>query len=187
MDALPVLSSTLLLSLLLGVGLVFFLRAASKDRTTDVVVSSYRSSLVVLDGLGAWLQQRGWQLIASNPDRRAMVYEGHVAASRPLAVFLALLGSCGGAALGLVVRELLPGHTWWPLSLSLLGPAAAPLYLRRAQRRERLELRLLSDDDMVPVRLALRGHRDELISAMAALGAELQLKVDQSLQPSLLG
>ena len=187
MNAPPVLSSTLLLSLLLGLGLVFFLRAASKDRTTDVIVSSYQPSLVVLDGLGAWLQQRGWQLIDSNPDRRAVVYEGDVAASRPLAVFLALLGGCGGAALGLVVRELLPGHTWWPLALALLGPVAAPLYLRRAQRRERLELRLLSDDDVVPVRLVLRGHRDELISATAALGAELQLRVDQSLQPSLLG
>ena len=36
----PVLSSTLLLTTLMGVGLVFFLRAASKDRTTTVEVNS---------------------------------------------------------------------------------------------------------------------------------------------------
>ena len=38
----PVLSSTLLLTTLMGVGLVFFLRAASKDRTTTVEVNSSR-------------------------------------------------------------------------------------------------------------------------------------------------
>jgi len=36
----PTLASTLLLTLLLAVGLVFFLRAASKDRTTVVEVHS---------------------------------------------------------------------------------------------------------------------------------------------------
>ena len=187
MAVLSVHSSTLMLSLLLVVGLLFFLRASSKDRTTDIVISSNRPSLVMLETLGSWLHQRGWQVVGSDPDRRAMVYEGNVAASKALAVFLALLGGCGGAALGLVVHELIPGRLWWPLGLALLGPIAAPLYLRRAQRRERLELRLLSADDVIPVRIALRAHRDELLSATSELGSELQLKVDQPLQPSLPG
>ena len=42
------LSSTLLLTLLIAVGLVFFLRAASKDRTTTVEVRSSRPPLEVL-------------------------------------------------------------------------------------------------------------------------------------------
>ena len=45
------LSSTLLLTLLLAIGLVFFLRAASKDRTTVVEVHSPRPALEVLAGL----------------------------------------------------------------------------------------------------------------------------------------
>ena len=44
----PALGSTLLLTLLLAVGLVFFLRAASKDRTTVVEVRSSRPPLEVL-------------------------------------------------------------------------------------------------------------------------------------------
>ena len=55
------LSSTLLLTLLLAVGLVFFLRAASKDRTTTVEVRSSRPPLEVLSQLSEWLLQRGWR------------------------------------------------------------------------------------------------------------------------------
>ena len=56
----PALGSTLLLTLLLAVGLVFFLRAASKDRTTVVEVRSSRPPLEVLPVMADWLQQRGW-------------------------------------------------------------------------------------------------------------------------------
>ena len=42
-------TSTLLLTLLLGIGLVFFLRAASKDRTTVVELRSSRPPLEVLE------------------------------------------------------------------------------------------------------------------------------------------
>ena len=45
--------STLLLTVLLAIGLVFFLRAASKDRTTVVDVHSPRPALEVLSGLSA--------------------------------------------------------------------------------------------------------------------------------------
>ena len=53
-------TSTLLLTLLLAIGLVFFLRAASKDRTTVVEVHSPRPALEVMEGLCAWLESRGW-------------------------------------------------------------------------------------------------------------------------------
>jgi len=44
----PVLSSTLLLTTLMGIGLGFFLRAASKDRTTTVDVNSSWPPVLVL-------------------------------------------------------------------------------------------------------------------------------------------
>ena len=56
----PALGSTLLLTVLLAVGLVFFLRAASKDRTTVVEVRSSRPPLEVLGRLSEWLLQRGF-------------------------------------------------------------------------------------------------------------------------------
>jgi hypothetical protein len=52
--------STLLLTLLLAIGLVFFLRAASKDRTTVVDVFSPKPAVEVLEGLTNWLTARGW-------------------------------------------------------------------------------------------------------------------------------
>lgn len=62
----PTLGSTLLLTLLLAIGLVFFLRAASKDRTTVVEVHSPRPPVEVLDGLSDWLTARGWQSDGGN-------------------------------------------------------------------------------------------------------------------------
>ena len=53
--------STLLLTILLAVGLIFFLRAASKDRTTVVDIHSPLPALIVLESLGGWLEERGWR------------------------------------------------------------------------------------------------------------------------------
>ena len=92
----PTLGSTLLLTLLLAIGLVFFLRAASKDRTTVVEVSSPRPAMEVLDGLGAWLTDRGWQSDGGEPERRLLRYRGQVRASVPLALLLSGLGGLGG-------------------------------------------------------------------------------------------
>ena len=172
-----VLPSTLLLTLLLATGLVFFLRASSKDRTMAMVITSYRPSLHVLRHLDHWLAERGWQVVRTHPEQRHLVYEGRVAASVPLAVLLAFLGCSGGAALGLVVSRMLPnGDPSWPLALSMVGLAAAPVYLRRAQRQEQLEIRLLTPDQVVPSRLVMRVHRDELLAVEAGLGKTLQLQ-----------
>lgn len=171
-----VLPSTLLLTLLLATGLVFFLRASSKDRTIAMVISSYRPCLQLLRHLDSWLAQRGWQVVRTHPEQRHLVYEGHVAASVPLAVLLAFLGCCGGAALGLVITQVLPNSYPWPLALGLVGLTAAPIYLRRAQRQEHLDLQLLTPDQVVPSRLVMRVHRDELLALEAELGKTLQLQ-----------
>lgn len=182
------LGSTLLLTLLLAIGLVFFLRAASKDRTTVVEVHSPRPPLEVLDGLSCWLTARGWQTEAGDPDRRLLRFSGQVRASAPLALLLSLLGSVGAACLGLVVRQLLPGLGWWPLLLALLGPGAGLLYQRRAARPESLELRLIeSGEGDTPAQgstLRLRAHRDELIAIEQELGPVLQLASDGALLSS---
>ncbi len=180
----PTLASTLLLTLLMAVGLVFFLRAASKDRTTVVEVHSPRPALEVLEGLSAWLTSRGWRTETGDPERSLLRFRGEVGASTPLAVLLSLLGAVGAACLALVIRQLLPQLGWWPLLLALLGPAAGLLYRRRAERAETFELRLLDGDSALGSTLRLRAHRDELIAIETELGATLQLASDGRLLSS---
>lgn len=177
----PTAGSTLLLTLLLAIGLVFFLRAASKDRTTVVEVHSPKPPVDVLQGIDRWLRERGWQTEAGDPQHQLLRFRGQVRASAALAILLSLLGAVGAASLALVIRQLEPGLGWWPLLLTSLGPAAGLVYRRRAAREEILELRLLSDAEAANSSLRLRAHRDELIALEADLGPMLQLASDGSL------
>lgn len=178
------LGSTLLLTLLLAIGLVFFLRAASKDRTTVVDVQSPRPAVEVLEGLVAWLGQRGWQPTDNDPQRQVLRFSGQVQASVPLAVLLSILGSLGAGSLALVLHQLVPGVGWWVLSLALLGPLAGWIYWHRAARSESLELRLMGDAADGGSSLRLRAHRDELIALEKELGPSLGLASDGRLLSS---
>ena len=82
--------SVLLLTLLLAIGLVFFLRAASKDRTTVVDVSSPLPPLEVLNGLSIWLEDRGWKSDGGDANRQVLRFQGNVASSGALAVLLSI-------------------------------------------------------------------------------------------------
>ena len=67
--------STLLLTLLLAIGLVFFLRAASKDRTTVVDVFSPKPAVEVLEGLTSWLTARGWAASGGDANQKGAAIE----------------------------------------------------------------------------------------------------------------
>jgi len=177
-------SSTLLLTLLLAVGLIFFLRAASKDRTTVVQVQSALPPLEVLSGLTKWLENRGWLLDGGNAERKVLCFRGNVEASSLLATFLSLLGGLGAGSLGLVIRQLYPALGWWPLLIVVFGPLAGLIYKRRANREEIVELRLISDADSKKSILRVRAHRDELIAMELELANRLDLSSDGSLLSS---
>ena len=177
--------SVLLLTLLLAIGLVFFLRGASKDRTTVVDVHSSLPPLEVLNGVSAWLEERGWKRVGGDADRQVLRFQGSVASSASLAVLLSLFGGLGAACLGLVIRQLYPLLGWWPLLLAILGgPAAGVIYRQRATRIEFLELRLLTSSEVGSSTLRIRAHRDELIAMELDLANSLQLKSDGSLLTS---
>ena len=169
------LGSTLPLTLLLVVGLVFFLRAASKDRTTVVEIRSSKPPLEVLPALAEWLKGRGWVAEEANPERRLLKFSGQVEASGALALLLSVLGGVGAACLGLVLCQLLPSLAWWHLLLTLLGPLAGVVYRRRAARAETVELRLISHDEATGSALQMRAHRDELIALEQEMGPQLGL------------
>ncbi len=179
-----VFSSTLLLTVLLAIGLVFFLRAASKDRTTVVDVHSPRPPLEVLNGMIHWLEERGWKQDSGDADRQLLRFSGSVASSQSLAILLSLYAAVGSGCLGLVVRQLYPLLDWWPLLLIGLGPLAGLIYSNRANRIEAVELRLLSASDDEGSTLRLRAHRDELIAMELELSQPLELASDGSLLSS---
>ena len=176
------LNSTLLLTILLSIGLFFFLRASSKDRTTVVEISSVQKPLKVLNHLCEWLNLRGWQQIGGDFDQRILIFKGQVVSSKLLAIFLGFLGGFGSCALGLVIIQIYPVLGWWPIFLGLIGgPITSIVYLRKSAREEKFELRLINKDDDDTTFMRLRAHRDELISLENDLGKSLQLKSDGSL------
>ena len=177
------LNSTLLLTILLAIGLFFFLRASSKDRTTILEISSSQQPVKVLDVLCEWLNLRGWKQIDGNSDKRTLIFKGQVVSSKLLAMFLGILGGFGSCSLGLVIIQIYPVLGWWPIFLGLIGgPLSGIVYFKKSAREEKFELRLINkneDNEMTFMRL--RAHRDELISLENELSDKLQLKSDGSL------
>ncbi len=177
--------SVLLLTILLAIGLIFFLRAGSKDRTTVVDVKSSYPPLEVLNGVSRWLEERGWKSNGGDAERQVLHFQGNVASSMTLALLLSFYGALGSASLGLVIRQLYPVLGWWPLLLVIVGgPAAGFVYARRAERIEFLEIRLMSAEDHATTLLRIRAHRDELIAMELELGKSLNLTSDGSLLSS---
>ena len=177
------LNSILLLTILLAIGLFFFLRASSKDRTTVVEITSSKKPIEVLDAMCEWLNLRGWKQTGGDFDRKIITFKGQVVSSKFLAIFLSLLGGFGSCALGLVIVQIYPTLGWWPIFLGLIGgPLSGMIYYNKAAREEKFELRLISNGDSGEMTaMRLRAHRDELISLENELSDRLELKSDGSL------
>tara|TARA_Y100001968_G_scaffold306107_1_gene322627 strand:+ start:351 stop:908 length:558 start_codon:yes stop_codon:yes gene_type:complete len=175
-------SSTLFLTILLAIGLLFFLRAASKDRTTVVDVQSSLPPLEVLKGVSFWLEERGWKKNGGNVEEKLLLFNGSVSSSIVLAIFLSCLGGLGSACLGLVLIQIYPALSWWPLLLSIIGaPLAGMIYRNKSQRVESLEIKLLSSESSNTSTLRIKAHRDELIAIQLQLSEPLKLSSENSL------
>ena len=177
------LNSTFLLTILLAIGLFFFLRASSKDRTTIVEISSSQEPTEVLNGLYEWLNLRGWKQTGGDFEQRILIFKGQVVSSKFLAIFLGFLGGFGSCALGLVIIQIYPELGWWPILLGLIGgPLSGIIYFKKSAREEKFELRLINNqDNQEMTSMRLRAHRDELISLENELSDRLDLKSDGSL------
>ncbi len=177
------LNSTLLLTILLAIGLFFFLRASSKDRTTVVEITSTQKPLEVLNVMYEWLNLRGWKQTGGDFDQRILTFRGQVESSKLLAIYLSLLGGFGSCALGLVIIQIYPTLGWWPILLGFIGgPLSGMIYFKKSAREEKFELRLISNTENEKMTsMRLRAHRDELISLENELSDRLELKSDGSL------
>ena len=175
------LQSTFLLTILLFIGLFFFLRASSKDRTTTVEISTEQDQIDTLNIICSWLRLRGWNQVGGSIDKKTLTFKGQVISSNLLAIFLSVLGGLGSCALGLVIRQIYPNLNWWPILLGLIGgPISGIIYSKKSKREETFEFRLMDTLDK-STKLRLRAHRDELISLEQELQKKLKFKSDGSL------
>tara|TARA_Y100000589_G_C27179711_1_gene640235 strand:- start:46 stop:603 length:558 start_codon:yes stop_codon:yes gene_type:complete len=176
------LNSTFLLTILLSIGLFFFLRASSKDRTTIVEVSSIKNPIETLNLVSNWLDKRGWKQIGGNSEQKTLIFKGNVESSKLLAIFLSLLAGSGLFALGLVTMQIYPNLKWWPMLIGFIGgPLTGMIYARKSNREEKFEFRLINNSKNNKTQLRLRAHRDELIAFEDELKETLQLDSDGSL------
>lgn len=164
----PVLSSTFLLTMLLGVGLFFFIRASVKDRTQSIRYGSALPEESLTSQLQLYFVERSYQLQNTEALPEQLVFEGIVRPSLFLAVFLTTLASIGLLSLALVLAIAFPELSGASYGIVLLSPLAGLFYWRKAKRPETVLLKLESDNDESPQSsfqsfITITAHRDELI------------------------
>lgn len=162
----PILSSTFFLTLLLCVGLFFFIRASVKDRTEQLEFVTQRSQEEAIAQLQGYFDRRAYQVAELDARSDRVTFEGFVRPSWFLAIFLTLLAAIGMGSLALVLWMLLPQGGSAFLGLILLSPIAGWFYWKKAGRLERVSLQIqaiaAADDRPTQHRITVTGHRDEL-------------------------
>ena len=172
----PILSSTFLLTLLMMVGLFFFIRASVKDRTEQVKLIAEEPETSLLDRLQAYFSSRAYQLSAVDAEHNRVTFQGMVRPSWFLAIFLTILTALGLLCLALVLSLLYSSLTNFFLSLTLLSPLAGVFYWQGAKRLEKVsvEVTSLSTLEKEPKTLAtVTAHRDELRLLQQAFPGQL--------------
>jgi Flp pilus assembly protein TadB len=159
----PVLTSTLLLTLLLFVGLFFFVKASVKDRTQQSRYGFSQSADTVLVELGQYFQTRAYRVMAVNDNATQVTLAGQVRPSLFLASLLTGLVVVGLMCLSLVLATLLPQIGLGFLGIVVFAPLATWFYWQRAARQETIALQVLPDTaPNHTCLLQVTAHRDEL-------------------------
>jgi hypothetical protein len=178
-----VLNSTFLLTLLLLVGLFFFIRASIKDRIEQIRLLPKPSKESGLEQLQQYFAQRAYRVAAVDAAQQTVRWEGVVRPSWFLAIFLSGLAAVGGLCLALVLGMLFPEETPLFWGLALIGPLAGLFYWRGAGRAESVSLRVepwpgaTESEETGPGKetgpgqsvLVITGHRDELAALQRSL------------------
>lgn len=170
----PILASTLILTVLLAIGLAFFIRASTKDRIERVRLVSEQPEPSLLEQLQQYFTQRAFRIVTVNADKNQVVYEGLVRPSVFLAIFLTTLAGVGTLCLALVLSIVLPNWGRLLPGLALLSPLAGVFYWKKSERREQVALSIETqqNDRATQSILTVTAHRDEL----AELQQNLRLK-----------
>jgi Flp pilus assembly protein TadB len=182
-----VLTSTLMLTGLLGVGLTFFIRASTKDRTEVTQLTLTAAPDDLQTRMVGYFQSRAYQLVedasseqlsGQSSDQSSDQWirlKGWVRPSLFLAIFLGTLAAVGLLCFVLVLAILFPSIGWWWLGLVLLAPLASLFYWRRAAREEAIAFKVAPPSTAQAASpkaaslLTVQAHRDEIIQLEAAL------------------
>lgn len=170
------------LTFLLAIGLFFFIRASTKDRTETALYVTTLEDVTLLEKLQQYFSRRSYRVTEVNPQSGKISLAGQVGASIFLATFLGSLAAIGLLCLALVLSLSAPQLGTWPYGLLLLSPLASWFYWRGATRVEQVSFQVLTGKGEEPypsaaasagkTGLQVTAHRDEL----AALAAQLPLK-----------
>jgi Cofactor assembly of complex C subunit B len=172
----PTVLSPLILTLLLMVGLFFFIRASVKDRTEQVKLLWQEPEESVLNKLQQYFEQRAYRITTVDPTLNRVTFEGFVRPSWFLAVFLSFLAAVGLLCLALVLSLLYPSSGNFFLALTLLAPAAGIFYWQKAGRREQVSLQVETISAPQPQKsiITITAHRDELFQLQQAFPTVLK-------------
>jgi hypothetical protein len=172
-----VLYSTALLTLLLLIGLMFFIRASAKDRTEVVRLMATQSQESLLEDLYQYFTNRSYRIASVLPEENQVKFEGFVRPSVFLAIFLSILAAVGLLCLTLVLSFVLPDWGTVLPGLTLLAPLAGLFYWKKAGRQEQVLLNVSSldaEDSSKPEEgdrslVTVVAHRDELAELQRVL------------------
>jgi hypothetical protein len=160
------------------VGLVFFVRASTKDRIETFTVVRSGEPLTLLQALTNYFEARSYAVIAAAAAPQRITLRGRVRPSIFLAAFLTLLAAIGALCFALVLTNLWPAHGVAFLGLLGLAPVAGWFYWRGADRDEEiiLEVQPTSGLSSLPetptATVAVTAHRDELIALEQVFGRQ---------------
>lgn len=173
-----VIPSVFFLTVLLAIGLFFFIRASVKDRTQEVRLTSEQPEESLLFQLRQYFDQRAYRVVGIDSAQNRVTFEGVVRPSLFLAVFLTLLAATGMLCLGLVLSFALSTESNLWLGLLLLSPLAGVFYWKGAGRSEQVSLKVEPasiEQSAAKSVITVKAHRDEL----AELQRVLRLKASE--------
>lgn len=153
------LSSALIPTSLMAIGLAFFIRASTKDRTEELEMACVRSAAEVDRLAKDHLTGRTYR-IAKTEDGTTL-FEGQVRPSVFLAVFLSVLAAIGFACVGLIVGTAVPSLADNTIGIVILSPLAGAYYWKKAKKSERVVIAVQETGESKSSVTAI-GHRDEL-------------------------
>ncbi|MCM0589842.1 MAG: cofactor assembly of complex C subunit B [Gloeotrichia echinulata IR180] len=166
-----ILPSTLLLTVLLSIGLLFFIRASTKDRTEIAQLVSEQDEATLMPQLQEYFRSRSYRVAAVDREKNQVTFEGFVKPSWFLAVFLTLLASTGLVCLSLVLSLLVPQFSTLFVGIVLLSPLSGLFYWKKAGRLEKVLLKLEAtpSEQHSSSEITVIAHRDEVSELQRAL------------------
>ena len=170
------------------VGLVFFIRASTKDRIEVAQFGSHQPAEALEQAVIKYFYTRAYQPDEGSkglPDEtpgptitNGTKLVGIVSPSLFMAIFLSGLAAIGFGCLSLIMATLFPSWGGWLAGAIALSPLAGLFYWKKSSRPEAIVLKVepissepASSNDAAKIvrsKLILKGHRDELADLATA-------------------